>query len=78
MINNDVLRSIRYMLNVSEFKLVEIVKLGDGEVTQNQINAYIKEENVSSAKGFEKAGYKMMGLKNIKDVTSFHFIKSKE
>jgi uncharacterized protein YehS (DUF1456 family) len=44
MINNDVLRSIRYMLNVSEFKLVEIVKLGDGEVTQNQINAYIKEE----------------------------------
>ena len=43
MINNDVIRSVRYMLNISEFKLVEIVKLGGGEVTQAAMNAYIKK-----------------------------------
>lgn len=45
MINNDVLRSIRFMLNVSEFKLVEIVELGGGSVTQAEMNAFIKRED---------------------------------
>ena len=45
MINNDVLRSIRYMLNVSEFQLVDIVKLGGGTVTQAEMNAFIKRED---------------------------------
>lgn len=45
MINNDVLRSIRFMLNISEFKLVEIVKLGGGEVTQAEMNGFIKKED---------------------------------
>lgn len=45
MINNDVIRSVRYMLNISEFKLVEIVKLGGGEVTQAEMNAFIKKED---------------------------------
>lgn len=45
MINNDVLRSIRYMLNVSEFKMVEIVQLGGGNVTQAEMNAFIKRED---------------------------------
>lgn len=45
MINNDVLRSLRYMLNVSEFKLVEIVKLDGGDVSQTAINTYIKQED---------------------------------
>lgn len=45
MINNDVLRSIRYMLNVSEFQLVEIVKLGGGAVTQPEMNAFLKKED---------------------------------
>ncbi|HXH74732.1 MAG TPA: DUF1456 family protein [Bacteriovoracaceae bacterium] len=45
MINNDVLRSVRYMLKISEFQLVEIVKLGGGEVTQAEMNAFIKKED---------------------------------
>lgn len=45
MINNDVICSIRYMLNISEFKLIEIVKLGGGEVTQAEMNAFIKKED---------------------------------
>jgi uncharacterized protein YehS (DUF1456 family) len=45
MINNDVLRSIRFMMNISEFKLVEIVKLGGGDVSQAEMNAFIKKED---------------------------------
>jgi len=45
MINNDVIRSVRYMLNISEFKLVDIVKLGGGNATQAEMNAYIKKED---------------------------------
>jgi uncharacterized protein YehS (DUF1456 family) len=45
MINNDVLRSVRFMLNISEFKLVEIVQLGGGHVTQAEMNAFIKRED---------------------------------
>ena len=57
MINNDVIRSVRYMLNISEFKLVEIVKLGGGEVTQAAMNAYIKREDEP---GFEECGQNVM------------------
>lgn len=57
MINNDVLRSVRYMLNISEFKLVEIVKLGGGEVTQAQMNAFIKREDEP---GFEACPQNVM------------------
>lgn len=57
MINNDVIRSVRYMLNISEFKLVEIVKLGGGEVTQAQMNAYIKREDEP---GFEPCPQNVM------------------
>jgi uncharacterized protein YehS (DUF1456 family) len=45
MINNDVLRSIRYMLNISEFKLADIVILGGGKVSQTDINTFIKKED---------------------------------
>lgn len=57
MINNDVIRSVRYMLNISEFKLVEIVKLGGGDVTQAQMNAYIKREDEP---GFEPCPQNVM------------------
>ena len=39
MINNDVLRSVRFMLNVDDAKLVAIIKLGGGEVTRPQVTA---------------------------------------
>jgi uncharacterized protein YehS (DUF1456 family) len=45
------------MLHISEFKLVEIVKLGGGEVTQAEMNAYIKKEDEP---GFEECGQNVM------------------
>ena len=57
MINNDVIRSVRYILNISEFKLVEIVKLGGGEVTQAAMNTYLKREDEP---GYEECGQKIM------------------
>lgn len=58
MINNDVIRSIRFMLNVSEFKLVEIVELGGGEATQAKMNAYLKKDDEP---GFEECPQDVMG-----------------
>lgn len=58
MINNDVIRAIRYILNVSEFKLVEIAELGGGQVTQAKMNAYMKEEEEP---GFELCPQNLMG-----------------
>jgi uncharacterized protein YehS (DUF1456 family) len=57
MMNNDILRSIRYMLKMSEFKLVDIVKLGGGVTTQIDINAYLKKEDEP---GFQECGQDVM------------------
>lgn len=57
MINNDVIRSVRFMLNISEFKLVEIVELGGGEVTQAKMNAYLKRDDEP---GFEECPQNVM------------------
>lgn len=57
MINNDVIRSVRFMLNISEFKLVEIVELGGGEVTQAKMNAYLKKDDEP---GFEECPQNVM------------------
>jgi uncharacterized protein YehS (DUF1456 family) len=48
--HNDVLRGIRYLLNVSDAKLVEITALGGREIAQDDIVAYLKKE--------EEAGYR--------------------
>jgi RimJ/RimL family protein N-acetyltransferase len=39
------------------------------------INAYIKEENLSSKSAFEKAGYHFLGLIDYKNFKSYHFVK---
>ncbi len=57
MINNDVIRSVRYILNVSEFKLVEIAMLGGGSTTQAKMNAYMKAEEEP---GFEACPQNLM------------------
>lgn len=57
MINNDVIRSIRFMLNISEFKLVEIVELGGGEVSQAKMNSYLKKDDEP---GFEECPQNIM------------------
>jgi uncharacterized protein YehS (DUF1456 family) len=45
------------MLNISEFKLVDIVKLGGGEVTQAEMNAFLKREDEP---GFVECGQNVM------------------
>jgi uncharacterized protein YehS (DUF1456 family) len=51
MINNDVIRSLRFNLQISKFKLLEIIKRGNGEVSQVKVNAYLKKDDEP---GFEE------------------------
>jgi uncharacterized protein YehS (DUF1456 family) len=46
MINNDVLRSIRYMLDLGDGKIVEIIKLADAEfaIDKTEVQAFLKKE----------------------------------
>ena len=47
MINNDVLRSIRYMLDLSDIKVVEITKLADADfpIEKTDVQAFLKKED---------------------------------
>jgi uncharacterized protein YehS (DUF1456 family) len=47
MINNDILRSIRYMLDLSELKVVQITKLADADfaLEKSQVMAYLKKDD---------------------------------
>jgi uncharacterized protein YehS (DUF1456 family) len=45
MINNDILRSVRYILQVSEYKLISIIKISGVEVTHADMIAYLKKED---------------------------------
>lgn len=48
MTNNDTLRSIRYLLNVSDAKLGDIIRLGQGEASEASeamVAAMLKEED---------------------------------
>ncbi len=44
MINNDVLRSVRYMLDLSDPKVVEVIKLSGFEVDLDTLRAYLKKD----------------------------------
>jgi uncharacterized protein YehS (DUF1456 family) len=46
MINNDVLRAIRYMLDLSDAKVAQLVHLADPavELDREQVQAYLKKE----------------------------------
>lgn len=57
MMNNDVLRSIRYMLDLHETKVVEIIKLGGLDVTKAQIAAFLKKDE---EEGFEPCSDEVM------------------
>ncbi|MEE1867408.1 MULTISPECIES: YehS family protein [Pseudomonas] len=45
MIHNDVLRSLRYMLDVNDAKLTDITKLGGLEVATGDVVSYLKKED---------------------------------
>jgi uncharacterized protein YehS (DUF1456 family) len=55
MTNNDILRSIRYILNVNETKILEIIALADFKVSKDDLTAFLKQE--------DEAGYKNCGDK---------------
>jgi uncharacterized protein YehS (DUF1456 family) len=46
MINNDVLRSIRYMLDLSDIKVVEITRLADANfpIEKTDVQAFLKKD----------------------------------
>jgi uncharacterized protein YehS (DUF1456 family) len=50
MTHNDVLRSLRYLLNISDGALVDIIRLGGHEVGKTEMVAFLKKE--------EEDGYK--------------------
>jgi RimJ/RimL family protein N-acetyltransferase len=43
---------------------------------KSTIDAYIKEENIASAKGFKKAGFILKEMTNYENVKSFHYTKN--
>src|SRR3954469_8171194 len=45
MTHNDVLRSLRYLLNISDAQLGEIIRLGDGRVTESDLVAFLKRDD---------------------------------
>lgn len=58
MLNNDVLRSIRFMLNITETKMIEIIKLDGCVVELPEMNIYLKKED---EEGFEECSHRIMG-----------------
>ena len=44
MIHNDVLRSVRYMLDISDNKVVELIKLTGFEVAKADVVTYLKKD----------------------------------
>ncbi len=44
LMNNDVLRGVRYMLSINNAKMVEIIKLDDFEVAVSAMDAYVIEK----------------------------------
>ena len=57
MINNDVLRSIRYALDLGDAKVVEIVKLAGGDLAQSDLANFLKKED---EEGFVECGDEVM------------------
>ncbi len=44
MTNNDILRSVRYILNVNESKLIEIISLTGFQVSKDDLDSFLKNE----------------------------------
>lgn len=57
MTNNDVLRSVRYILNVNETKLIEIINLTGFKVSLEDLKAILKQED---EEGYKNCGDKIL------------------
>lgn len=68
MINNDILRRIRYTFDLKDKNMVEIFALADISVTQEQVMAWLKkdeDEDLIKLKDVELAGF-LNGFINLK------------
>ncbi|SEM35411.1 Uncharacterized conserved protein YehS, DUF1456 family [Pseudomonas sp. ok272] len=52
MIHNDVLRSVRYMLDLSDNKVIEIIKLGGGEELSKEVLLTYLDKKEEDEEGF--------------------------
>lgn len=50
MTNNDVMRSVRYMLNLSDVQMVGVLALAESEVSETEMQSFLKKE--------DEAGYR--------------------
>lgn len=57
MLNNDVMRSLRYILNVSDAKIAEITRLNGCELPDEEAVAYLKKED---EEGYKPCGDRIM------------------
>ncbi|MCQ4257171.1 DUF1456 family protein [Stutzerimonas stutzeri] len=57
MLNNDVMRSLRYILNVSDAKIAEITRLTGCEIPDDEAVAYLKKED---EEGYKPCGDRIM------------------
>jgi len=54
---NDALRSLRYMLDVNDAKLVEIIALGGGDSSKSAVAAFLKRDD---EEGYQKCSDRVM------------------
>ncbi len=57
MTHNDVLRSVRYLLNIPDAALIDIIRLAEGAVSKADIDAFLKKED---EEGYRPCGDEVM------------------
>lgn len=57
MTHNDVLRSLRYLLRVRDAELGDIIRLGGGDVSPDELVAVLKRED---EEGYRECGHELM------------------
>lgn len=64
MTNNDVLRSVRYMLNLSDAQMVAILALAESEVSEAEMKTFLKKEDEADFRACPDVimGYFLNGL----------------
>lgn len=64
MTNNDVLRSVRYMLDLSDAQVVGILALAESEVSEAEVNSFLKKDDEAGFRACPDVilGYFLNGL----------------
>jgi len=59
MTNNDILRQLRYALNINDSTMIEIFKLADHKIEQSDLTGLLKKED---EEGFLNCGDAVLGI----------------